>query len=130
MLFSPFAGQTLEGDFVVAEWTAEPCPADGPMWIAPLHLHKGCDESWYVLEGRLAFLVNGQEYLAEAGSMVWVPKGATHTYWNPDPKTARYLILMTPKTHALIEAIHATDDRSMEGMKALFQRYDAEFIGF
>jgi len=133
MLISPASGHTVgdsDSSFVTAEWTEGPCPAEGPMWVAPLHRHHQCDEAWYVLEGRLAFLVDGEEIVADAGSMVFVPKGSSHTYWNPDAVQARYLLIMTPLTHDLIAAIHAGEDRSVEGLKALFARYGAEFIGW
>jgi mannose-6-phosphate isomerase-like protein (cupin superfamily) len=131
MLRSPFVGHMQSGDqFAIAEWTEDPCPPEGPIWVAPLHRHQNCDEAWYVLEGRLAFLVDGEEFVANSGSVVWVPRGAAHTYWNPDSAPARYLLIMTAKTQALISAIHQQSDRSVDSMRSLFESFDAEFIGF
>lgn len=132
MLISPLSGQTIgvpSGDFVIAEWTDPGCPADGPMPVAPIHLHRSCDEAWYVLEGRLVVLVGEEEVLAPAGSCVFVPKGTKHTYWNPDPTPTRYLLVMTSKTQQLIDAIHSAEDRSWSALKALFEDYDSELIG-
>lgn len=131
MLLSPFNGLTTGGaSFVVVEWTEEPCPPDGPMWVAPLHRHLYCDEAWYVLEGRLSFLIEEQAFAAKAGDLVWVPKGAAHTYWNPDPAPARYLLLMSPKTKDLIDAIHSAPDRSPDSLRKIFAEFDAEFLGW
>lgn len=131
MHLSPLLGKTQSGDqFVIAEWTAGPCPAEGPMWEAPLHRHHHCDEAWYVLEGRLSFLVDGEELTAIAGDLVQVNKGSAHTYWNPDATTARYLLVMTPATQELINAIHAGSDRSEAGLKAIFADHGAEFLGW
>ncbi len=131
MLISPLDGQMIGGKhFHIAEWTQEPCPPEGPMWVAPLHRHHECDEAWYVLEGRLSFLVDGEEITANPGDLVWVAKGLSHTYWNPDATPARYLLLMTDKTKTLIDAIHQASDRSLDGIKQLFASHDAEFIGW
>lgn len=127
----PLAGSILglpDGDFVIAEWTDDGCPSEGPMPVAPLHLHRTCDEAWYVLEGTLC-VQRGEEVLTvPTGSAAFVPKGSPHTYWNPDPAPARYLLIMTAKTQRLIEAIHAAEDRSPTAIRALFDRYDAEIL--
>jgi mannose-6-phosphate isomerase-like protein (cupin superfamily) len=115
-------------DWVIAEWTQE--GSDGTkLLVAPLHLHRACDEAWYVLEGALAFQIGDEEVHAPAGSAVMVPKGTPHTYWNPLPQPARYLLVMTSLTFRLIEAIHALEDRSPERLRALFEGHDAELLG-
>jgi mannose-6-phosphate isomerase-like protein (cupin superfamily) len=51
----------LAGDaFILVEWTAEV----GAHWIAPLHVHHGDDEGWYVLEGELGFRLGDEEVVA------------------------------------------------------------------
>jgi mannose-6-phosphate isomerase-like protein (cupin superfamily) len=65
---------------------------------------------------------------AAAGSAVLVPKGTPHTYRNPDPAPVRYLLIMTPRIHQLIQAIHATQDRTPDAMRALFRSYDSELL--
>lgn len=127
----PLAGSILglpNGDFLIAEWTDDGCPPGGPMPVAPRHLHRECDEAWYVLEGTLCVQRGDDILTVPAGSAAFVPKGTPHTYWNPDPSPCRYLLIMTAKTHRLIEAIHAAEDRSPTALKALFQRFDAELL--
>lgn len=113
-----------ESDFVIAEWTADP----GPDWQAPLHRHLQCDEAWYVLEGSLGFLIDDETVQAEAGELVYVKKGQSHTYWNTADHVTRYLLFMTSKTRDLIDAIHAAEDRSPEALRVLFAKFDAELI--
>jgi len=129
------AGQTLgsaENSFVIAEWSDPGAPsgseASPPRWIAPLHLHRNDDEGWYVLEGKLCVKVGDDTVEVAAGAAVLVPRGTPHTYWNPDPAPVRYLLIMTPRIHQLIQAIHATQDRTPDAMRALFETYDSQLL--
>jgi mannose-6-phosphate isomerase-like protein (cupin superfamily) len=130
-LAQPLAGQTIGSagnSFIIAEWKDPGAPPGPPRWIAPLHLHHNDDEAWYVLEGSLCLKRGDETVEATVGAAVLVPRGTPHTYWNPDPAPMRYLLIMPPTIHQLVQAIHATSDRSPEGMRALFQRYDSELL--
>jgi mannose-6-phosphate isomerase-like protein (cupin superfamily) len=134
-LAEALAGRTIGSaatSFVIAEWKDPGAPPDSgdrsPRLIAPLHLHHNDDEAWYVLEGRLCVKRGDETVEAGPGSAVLVPRGTPHTYWNPDPAPLRYLLIMPPAIHQLIQAIHATSDRSPEAMRALFQRHDSELL--
>jgi mannose-6-phosphate isomerase-like protein (cupin superfamily) len=127
----PLAGHTLgaiDDDFVVAEWQDPGGPPGPPRLIAPLHLHRRDDEAWYVLEGSLLVQVGNQVIEARAGSGVLVPKGTPHTYWNPSPGVARYLLVMTSNIYRLIHEIHAMPDRSAPLLQAVFKKYDSELL--
>lgn len=50
-------------DFVVAEWTAQPPSSGERELVAPVHIHCGDDEAWYVLEGTLGFSFDGVDSL-------------------------------------------------------------------
>ena len=105
MLAEPLAGSTLGGsgdDFVLVQWTAEV----GDHWIAPLHVHHEDDEAWYVLHGRLGFLLGDEEFEAGPGSAVLARKGTPHTYRNAGDVKAEYVLVMPPRIAALIDAIH------------------------
>ncbi len=127
----PLAGSELKvpgGDWVIAEWKAGPKTGPEPMLEALPHIHHACDEAFYVLEGRLCFKVGDEVIEADAGSAVYIPKGTAHTYWNPEPVQARYLLVMTAKTAALIDAFHGLTDRSRPALEALFRQYQAELL--
>ncbi|PYP93741.1 MAG: cupin domain-containing protein [Candidatus Angelobacter sp. Gp1-AA117] len=119
---------SAENDFVIAEWQDDGGPAGVKRPIAPLHLHEQDDEAWYVLEGTLFVQLGDTEVEARAGSAVFASHGTPHTYWNPGPGPARYLLVMTSNIYRLIQEIHATTDRSHEGMQRLFAKYDSKLL--
>jgi mannose-6-phosphate isomerase-like protein (cupin superfamily) len=116
------------GDFMIAEWNAPGSPAGPPQLIAPLHIHHKDDEAWYVLEGKLCVQMGEDIVEANAGSCVFVSRGTRHSYWNPDPTPCRYLLVMTPRIHRLIQAIHAMTDRSPDKLRAVFAEHDSELL--
>jgi mannose-6-phosphate isomerase-like protein (cupin superfamily) len=112
---------------LVEEWRDEgETSRDRP--IAPLHLHRSEDEAWYVLEGRLGFRVGGDEVEVEGGRSVIVPAGTPHSYWNATAGRTRYVIVMEPRTAALVAAIHAMDPFDPAGLPALFEEHDSELL--
>ena len=111
----PLSGQVLGsvGDsFVIAEWRDGGGSFDPPRLIAPLHVHRRGEE---MVEVR-------------AGSGVLVTRGTPHTYWNPNPEPARYLLVMTTNIFQLIQGIHALTDRSPAAVRALFERHDSSLV--
>ncbi|HEX3892504.1 MAG TPA: cupin domain-containing protein [Terracidiphilus sp.] len=127
----PLVGQVLgsvDCSFAVAEWQAEGSPPGPPRMIAPMHVHHHDDEGWYVLEGTLCVQVGDETVEVPAGAGVLVRKGTKHTYWNPTEKPARYLLFMTPRILALIEALHTLPDRKREAVEALFAKYDSALV--
>ena len=54
----------------------------------PFHAQPEDDELFYVLEGELTYLEDGQPIPASAGSFVHVPAGVAHAF-QVDPETAR-----------------------------------------
>jgi mannose-6-phosphate isomerase-like protein (cupin superfamily) len=121
----PLHGNRLEGeDFVVVEWRAAPdTSAERP--IAGLHVHHDDDEAWVVLEGTLGFRVGDELVTAGRGAAVLVPKGTPHAYWNGGDTEARYVLLMSPRTAALVEALHSG---SGESYAEIFRRYASELL--
>ncbi len=130
-LASPLRGNLLgssASDFVVAEWQDPGGVFDPPRLIAPVHLHRTDDEAWYVLEGVLCVRNGDDDVELRPGCGVMVHRGTPHTYWNPGPGPARYLLIMSSRIHQLIQEIHKMTDRSGDKMKALFERYDSELL--
>ena len=126
-LLSSLAGAQLGGpgsDFVIVEW-ADSGESEWE-WIAPLHVHHADDEAWYVLEGALRFRLGEEIVEAGAGAAVLAPKGTPHAYGNARRGApVRYLLVMTPKIRALVQALHepgATD------YAAIFRAHDSELL--
>jgi mannose-6-phosphate isomerase-like protein (cupin superfamily) len=65
---------------------------DGP----PPHYHSIEDETFYVLEGRAAFLVEGEWRELGPGGSVFMPHGAVHTFKNIGDGPLRMFITTMP----------------------------------
>ncbi len=63
---------------------------------APLHRHTREDEYSFVLEGRLGALLGEDEVFAEAGTLVYKPRGQWHTFWNAGDTPVRLLEIISP----------------------------------
>lgn len=124
----PLVGEQLggsESDFVIVEWR-DSGEAQWE-WIAPLHVHHADDEAWYVLEGVLRFRIGDETREAGPGGAVLAPKGTPHAYGNARPgQSARYLLVMTPKIRALVQALH---EPGADEYAAIFRAYDSELLG-
>ncbi|HXD58444.1 MAG TPA: cupin domain-containing protein [Thermoleophilaceae bacterium] len=127
---APLAGNPLAvdgADIVLVEWRAEPGGEDPPLYIAPLHLHRSDDEAWYVLEGTLAFILGEERVEVPAGGAAIALRGVPHTFWNPAPVPARYVLAMTPRIKSLIDSLHDGSGRSPE---EVFAAHDSELLGW
>lgn len=63
---------------------------------APLHRHSREDEYSYVLEGTMGALLGSEIVIAEAGTLVFKPRGQWHTFWNAGEDPCRVLEIITP----------------------------------
>jgi len=88
-------------------------------------VHREDDEAWFVLEGRLGFRIGDEDVEAGAGESILVERGTPHSYWNPAAEPARYLLVMTPRIHALINALHAGD---REDWAQIFEAHASELL--
>jgi mannose-6-phosphate isomerase-like protein (cupin superfamily) len=82
--------QRTGGAYSLFEVTTQ--PGAGP----PPHVQHREDESFYVLEGEYEFLDNGRTLRAEAGSLLYVPKGTLHAHKNVGEGAGRMLVTQTP----------------------------------
>jgi len=102
--------------FGIYEWSGS-----GPDY---LHVHYSDDEAWHILEGTLTFKFADRVVHASAGTTVFVPAGVPHSYHEANGPT-RYLIIMTPRLHALISALHASP---REEHNAIMRSFDSEIL--
>ena len=61
----------------------------------PAHVHAG-HAAFFVLEGKITFIIDGEERIEGAETFVFVPEGVGHTFGNFSVKPARLLILHSP----------------------------------
>lgn len=62
----------------------------------PLHKHLSEEEVFYVLEGEVTLRVGDREIQVVPGSVVLVPRGTPHTFWNSSKSPARLLVIFSP----------------------------------
>jgi len=73
-------------------WTGTMPPGGGP----PPHYHLNEDETFHVIEGRVAFFANGEWREVGPGGTAFMPRGAVHTFKNVGDQPSRVLIMTTP----------------------------------
>lgn len=77
------------GAFTLAEFTGR----EG-VWTVP-HLHRGMEESFFVLDGEFTFTVGEECVEAGPGTYILVPRGTSHTI-SAGSVGGRFLTLMVP----------------------------------
>jgi oxalate decarboxylase/phosphoglucose isomerase-like protein (cupin superfamily) len=111
------------------------------------HLHHAAEEVFYILDGELDLLAFHPREKADGdwrtwesdtgtpvfrggpGSVMFVPAGCPHAFFNPGPKPARMLFLVSPSGHEhylreLAELLAATQPPDQEAIAALRARHD------
>ena len=101
MVFKAVAG-TTGGRFSLMDRSL---PPGGRM--PPPHRHPGTTEAFLVLEGTLAFTIDGDRVEAGPDTFVLVPEGASHTFGNDGHRAARVLIIHAPALDAYFEDLAA-----------------------
>jgi mannose-6-phosphate isomerase-like protein (cupin superfamily) len=95
-----------------------------------LHRHNSCAESWFVVDGALEFCSGNERIHAPAGSFVFVPPTAPHTFGNAGPGEARIVSFYAPggmdRFIAELGKLRSMDDPGFGGraFAKLFDRYD------
>lgn len=124
MAFKAVAAQT-GGDFSLMERTL---PAGGR--LPPAHRHTNCSEAYFVLDGEVAFWLDGERLSGGPGDFLLVPRGAGHTFGNESHSPARLLVLHAPALDAYFTELHKLwageqpPDREQE--RELMSRYGME----
>ncbi|KAH9556697.1 hypothetical protein CY35_07G043900 [Sphagnum magellanicum] len=62
----------------------------------PSHVHTLEDETWYMLEGELVWIVGGRDFLAKKGSFIHLPRFLAHSCANKSNKPARMVLTYAP----------------------------------
>ncbi len=98
------------------------------------HVHQNMDETLYVVEGEIEFLVSGKKFLRPAGSVAFVPRGVHHGFSNRGPARARVLILLNPSGNQHeyfreLERLFAAPALDTAALQAVRKRYDQELVG-
>ena len=83
-------GETTNGSLsFVDAWVP---PGNGPV----AHVHNSTDETFYIVSGALEMLNGDETFIAEAGSLVFVPRGTRHRFRNIGGSETHMVFLFTP----------------------------------
>ena len=124
MAFKAVAAQT-GGDFSLMERTLPPAGRR-----PPAHRHGNCSEAFFVLEGTVAFELDGEEFRGGPGDFVLVARGQAHTFGNDGARPARLLVLHAPAMDAYFEELQRlwsdAQPPTREQEQALMRRFGME----
>ena len=124
MAFKAVAAQT-GGDFSLMERTLPPGGRK-----PPAHRHVNCSEAFFVLDGAIAFTLDGRDVTGGPGDFLLVPRGAAHTFGNAGTETVRLLVLHAPAMDAYFEELHrlwaSGQPPATEQERALMARFGME----
>jgi quercetin dioxygenase-like cupin family protein len=81
--------ETTGGSFSICEVTEDPGSA------APLHVHHGEAEAFYVLDGELELTCGGESVTLRAGDFAYGPRGVAHSSVGVGARPARGLLLFS-----------------------------------
>lgn len=88
------------------------------------HWHEDLDEVFYVLEGEVEFLLEGQWRRVGAGSTVFVPAGCVHAFRNASSRPARQLVVGQVE---VVELISELGDHPRERWEEVHERHRSHY---
>jgi mannose-6-phosphate isomerase-like protein (cupin superfamily) len=100
----------------------------------PLHSHTDAEEAFYVLSGRPAVWLDGEELVAEPGTFLLVPRGAPHALRRLTDEPVRMLTLVSPPGfERFFDAVLEQGEDALladpERLVALARAYGTEILG-
>jgi len=84
------SGDDSDGRIAILE--LQVAPGLGPT----SHLHRGCDETFYVLSGTFCFTVGDRTTDAAPGTLIFIPRGVPHALRNVGAETGKLLAIVNP----------------------------------
>ena len=100
MFFKALAEQD-DGDLSLMERTLPPGGRRPPP-----HRHTNCSEAYFVLDGLVSVVVEGEELAVGPEGFVLVPRGTAHTFGNAGDGEARLLVIHAPAMDAYFAGLH------------------------
>jgi quercetin dioxygenase-like cupin family protein len=82
-------GEETRGQFALMEQVARKGN------VPPRHIHHREDETFYVVEGEMTFLVGDETIKATAGTAVFAPRAIAHSF-TIDSEQVRLLVMVSP----------------------------------
>jgi len=108
---------------------------DAPGVGAPLHVHHGEAEAFYILEGTIELTCGTEKVVGHAGDFLYAPKDVPHKYMVVGDKPARLLLLFSrPGFEMFFAEGGAPLDQppagppDADGFRRLVERYGMELL--
>ncbi len=100
----------------------------------PLHTHVGAEEAFYVLSGRAAVWVDGDETVAGPGTFLLVPRGTPHGLRRLSDEAVRMVTLVSPAgLERFFEAVVQQGEEELladpERLVALAAEHGTDIVG-
>lgn len=96
----------------------------------PPHRHTNCSEAYFVLEGVLSVITDGEELTVGPEGFVLVPRGVAHTFGDGADTEARVLVMHAPAMDGYFAALHELWNRDVapapDEERALMARFGME----
>jgi mannose-6-phosphate isomerase-like protein (cupin superfamily) len=126
MFFKALAEQD-DGDISLMERTLPPGGRRPPP-----HRHSNCSEAYFVLDGTVSVIVEGEELTVGPEGFVLVPRGTAHTFGNAGAEEARLLVIHAPAMDGYFAGLHDLWNRdeppSPDEERALMTRFGMEVV--
>jgi quercetin dioxygenase-like cupin family protein len=98
----------------------------------PLHLHRNEDETFYVVSGEVDFQINGEIMRGSAGTTVYLPRNAPHSFTVVGSEPAKMLMMLMPagleKYFEELSQLPSEEPPDMEKVIEISARYGIEFL--
>jgi mannose-6-phosphate isomerase-like protein (cupin superfamily) len=127
MMFFKALAEDDDGDLSLMERTL---PVGGRR--PPPHRHTNCSEAYFVLDGLVSVIVEGEELIVEREGFVLVPRGTAHTFGNAGQEEARLLVMHAPAMDGYFAGLHdlwnSDEPPSPDEERALMARFGMEAV--
>jgi mannose-6-phosphate isomerase-like protein (cupin superfamily) len=98
----------------------------------PPYRHTNCSEAYFVLDGLVSVVVEGEELTVGPEGFVLVPRGTAHTFGNAGDDEARLLVIHAPAMDAYFAGLHELWNRpeppTPDEERALMARFGMEAV--
>lgn len=124
MFFKALAEED-DGDLSLMERTLPPGGRRPPQ-----HRHTNCSEAYFVLEGRVAVIVEDEQLTLGPEDFALVPRGTAHSFGNAGESEARLLVIHAPAMDGYFAGLHELWNReeppTPKEERALMARFGME----
>lgn len=103
-----------------------------PLGMGPPPHHHDWDEAYYILDGQVDFLIDGQMVRSSRGDFNYLPRGTTHGFKGASDTPARVLIFAAPAHgseffHELNEQVRTIPD-DLPKIPDIGRQHGIEFV--